>query len=513
MLDTVISPHGSIGGYDEGMQRLIGHLRSHQIDIPPAAIAPGRRPPNESPYEALSPLAKALLGRFEYRDFEQAHALLHQRQATADWCLLRPVAEREEQLGLSDPTLCPSSVLALELLVRTCDLKAVRIERCWRRGSILVVENAGKTLATVEPITVEPFDRSARDRVRKAFKGVRERDFALIRRRAGSLPGLADLPWGGSAWVGGGRLGCMLFGYPTNWAFAMRHALHDVGVTTTQSQALEATAVYLGASNWHELIRHDSDPFASLVPVGVAARDSAGQMTRWFYATPEEALWATAKLAGRSALALGVDYIEASFESRHRVCAVLRRVTNGQSLDEDDPGIQCATHELWSSPGEDGESTFRAAKLLLSQAAARESGGSVATLLYTGTTLADLIFGIMDRSGIPPSHLVAGNAHFCVVEHRERHGVDEAVGATHEAILHLYAVAKEDVHPSDVISMYKAEVLIAESDGKPALEIRADYGNDDPVTITFPTAQRRQQLLELTHADGLFSLVGGPRGT
>lgn len=511
MLETVIPPHGSIGGYEEGLQRLIGHLRSHQIDIPPAAIAPGRPEENQAPQSVFSALENALLDFFEYRDFEQAHALLHHRQATANWCVLRPVAEREEQLDLSDPTLCPSSVLALELLVRTCDLKAVRIERCWRRGSILVVESAGKTLATVEPITVEPFDRSARDRVRKAFKGVREHDDNSIRRAAKQLPGLTDLAWREKKWPSLAQPGCMLFGYPTNWAIAMRRALQEVGVITTQSQALEAAAVYLGASSWHELIQHDGDPFASLVPVGVSARDSSGQVTRWFYSTPEEALWATARLAGRSPVPFGVDYIEASFETRHRVCAVLRSETGRQSLDEDAPGIECAMHELWFSSYEEAEPTHRAAKLLLNQASARESGGSVATLLYSGTTLPDLIVGIMDRSGIPSTHLVIGDTHFCVVEHRERRGGDERIGAAQEAILHLYAVENEGVHPSHVISMYKAKVLIAESDGKPALEIRGDYGRIDPVTITFPTAQRRQQLLELTHAAGMFSVVGRPR--
>lgn len=511
MFDTVTPPHASIGGFEEAMQRLIGHLRARKIDIPAAALEPGQPKPYEAPYEALAPLDKALMAAFDYRDFEQAHALLHRRQSTTDWCVLRPAAVWEARLGLSDPTLCPSNVLALELLVRLCDQQAVRIERCWRRGAALVVESAGKTLATVEPIAVEPFDRNVRDRVRSAFKGVRERDYAAIQRRATRLPGLKGLPWRELPWHGPGRLGCMLFGYPANWAIAIRGALRDVGVSTKLSEALEAAAAYLGASSWHELIRHDSEPFASFVPVGVAIRDNAGQVKWSYFSTPEEALWATAKMAARSPLALAIDSIEASFESRHRVCAFLPGATTGLALGDAGPGIECATHELWSSSGEASASTFRAAKLLLSQATARESGGSAAPLLYTGTTPADLMLGIMERSGIPPTQLVIGNEHFCVVEHRERRGTDNGDEMAHEAILSLYDVKHNEVRPSVVLSMYKAEVTFAERDGKPALVIRGDYGNDDPVTITFPTARRRQQLLDLTHADGLFSLVGGPR--
>lgn len=278
--------------YTSGLERVLAKLSAMGVHVPQSALEKANRRGVRKHAYAFRAIELAMLEWFEGRDYLQAQALIHYRPPQSQWQVIRVLDERRCPSEISFDMLCPTREDALGAVLQACDGDAVHVHDSPGEGEALIVNIAGSDVLKIEPITLEPFDRDARDRVRTAFKGVRSRDPVKIRARAARLPGFGDLRYERPASdVARSPAECLLLGFPTNWAFAMRSALKQVGVDVKQSQAQELAAVFFGAGSWHQLIAHDDESNEGCWPVRVAYETPAGPREQ-YYQSPEEAIFA-----------------------------------------------------------------------------------------------------------------------------------------------------------------------------------------------------------------------------
>lgn len=283
--------------YTSGVERVLAKLPAMGVNVPQNALEATNRYGGLKNAHPFRPIELAMLEWFEARDYLQAQALIHYRPPLSHWQVIRVLDERLCPSGISFNMLCPTQESALGAVLQACEGDAVRVRPSQAGGETLIVNIAGSEVLKIEPITLEPFDRDTRDRVRTAFKGVRSLDPAKIRARAGRLPGFGDLRYEERPSDSERPpSGCLLFGFPTNWAFAMRSALKQVGIEVKQSQAQELAAVFFGAGSWHQLISHDDEPSEESLPVGVTYDTPVGPQER-YYQSPEEAIFAVGAIA------------------------------------------------------------------------------------------------------------------------------------------------------------------------------------------------------------------------
>lgn len=492
--------------YAAGLDRLRVKLASYGITVPTEALLFPPDDPGAQPFVRFTRLDHAMLDWFEGRDYEQAQALIHFQSPSKAWCVVcadNPGLRPDE---LDPRTIAPDPVTALAGVIWACDRNVIRIDGCVKQGDTIAVLAKGETLARIVPLRCEPFALAIRDRVRVTFKGVRARDIGLLQKRADRIPGLSALQWHDAS--SSRDVGYQLFSAPGSWAIAMRGALAQVGIVVKLHQAQELSAVYFGASDWHQLVRHQNEVHAGLVPIGVSLRRDDGSLECKYYWTAEEAVFAVGRLAQQNPNARRVRYFGPAFSSDLHLGIAIHAEegapTGPNFLADDEPIIDSPIDGYWTDWSLTS-STLETARSLLPSPAKRSPIASDGTVLYAGPDLADLIRGIMRREGIPTDHLVMARSHACAVEYREG-----GVSDTQVAVLHVFGFRGVDVHRENAISMYKAETSVEGHSGHWQVIVRPEYGHDEPVVIEFDTLDAVERLFDLTHAAALFSFEQRP---
>lgn len=272
-------PVGS-GNYQiSGLRRVISKLSEMGITVPPEALSV---PPHEGygkPLVEFTNIEHAMLDWFDSRDYHQSQALIHYKEPRHKWHVIDILDEDNTPRELSPGMMCPSKLDAIGAVLYSCDLDTVRLDAFRKEGDRLIVSIGGKETVTITPVIMDHPDLAIRDRVRNAFKGVRRyRD--NVSAHAASLPGYSLIKKLATSEIGKSHYpatGCMFLGFPKNWALAMKNALKQVGVQVKQSQAQELVAVFFGASNWHQLVKHQDKLNDATFPVPVEWVDENGK--------------------------------------------------------------------------------------------------------------------------------------------------------------------------------------------------------------------------------------------
>lgn len=297
MLSASNAPAVHAGNYyASGLERVLEGLARIGVNVPKEVLKAPKSPGRKKHSHVFSPIELAMLEWFEGRDYDQAQALIHYRPSRDEWKVIRVLDEENCPAEISFDMLCPTRKDAVAAVIQACEGDSIRLHRSPENSEALTVNIKGNDVLRIESVKLEPFDLAARDRVRSAFKGVRAYGSTKIRKRASRLPGFEHLAYE-EALDDEVRVqsGCLLLGFPSNWAFAMRNALKQVGITVKQSQAQELVAVWFGAANWHQLIRHQDESNDHCEPVAVRYNSASGRQER-YYQSPEEAILAVGKL-------------------------------------------------------------------------------------------------------------------------------------------------------------------------------------------------------------------------
>ena len=162
--------------------------------------------------------------------------------------------------------------------------------------------------------------------------------------------------------------------------------------------------------------------------------------------------------------------------------------------------VCCGFNDFWdiNSFGNDGTRST-AIKLMAGIAACNEQVST--TNIYPGADSKSMLEGLLGREGIPPEQIVYMGEHALVVSY-----VDDPNGfGMLTAYLQIFKLCENGVkkEKNGDIAMYKAEVHVSEQQ----LEIRADYGKDDPVIIQIDDRAKLQRFVELAHRKDLFALT------
>jgi hypothetical protein len=503
--------------YEPAVQRVLDKLGQMGVDVPPSALEAAQRrqaiPGVERWAGDFSRIMIAVLGSFDSNDYEQAQGLIHFRPPGTGWCVATPEKHPRAGDALQHRTVFSSTAVAVANLIALCDQSGLRIDRCQRQGENIAVIAEGVTFATIKSLAIEPFDSSICNRVRTAFKGVRAHNGVAIEARAVRLPGFKQLDWSGVR--SGHDNGRQLLALPGSWAVAMRGALLEVGTTVSLSQAQELVAVFFGASNWHQLVKHRDVANAAMVPIGVEWQGVNGASQIKYFWKPEEALFAIGLAAENSPHPLRVQYFNSSLSVGSSVSIALypadvaRRSNSSSDLLDVESTIQMPADDYQREDFEEGETsvTMRAARELLARMGPLNGDDEMGAGdgLYSGDGAEALFKGIMARNGIPARCVVMSRDNACGVCYQSVNDED-----TLGAVLYIYTRKGEALHSKAILSVYKAEMSIAEERPGYSLIIRGDYGNDDPIVLRFDNEVQLRKLLALTHAKGLYSLVSAP---
>lgn len=486
---------------------VVSKLASWGIDVPVEHIQPpiGRLKSDWTGELAkrYSPLELILLDWFEGRDYRHAHSLIHFQPQQNEWFVIRiiSVGDMTRCGDISDYMICRSEVEALALIVAECDRVAVRITDCHRLGTDFYIAINGGMMLRIEPIQFEPYRPDIRDRVRSALKGVRLHDAAAIRRHASRLPGYKDS-------IAEFDLNSIaepqeqILGNPGNWAYAMRGALKQIGVDVKQHQAQELAAVFLRASNWHQLVKHQDELHDNVLPVMVEI-GTGDDVTRRYYRSSEEAIFAVGEALESLDIPMVIDHFGTSSSSDVAVISARQRRIDRAPHGDGDYWINCGYNDYLQYVADIGPKAIATAEKMLAQVLEHQNGAPVAPLLYRGKGAVDLVAGIMEREEIPENQLVIVGNHALVVEYGDSPDDD----GRQAAVLRVYEMNQSGsvTIVNSGIAMYKAVVEISEDGESPLISIRGDYGRNDPVNIAADDLGQVKRLLDLTHAKGLFS--------
>lgn len=292
MLNSKSSVHAG-NYYSYGVKRVVEKLAAMDIAVPAEALSFPKRSAPGALHPDFSFLEHAIMDYFTDRDYDQAQALIHFRAPSHEWHVIYVLDEEEDTGSITHGMICSSLLKAIESVVLSCESSGKEVDGYHKDGSAVIVSMSGHPVLRIEPVIVEPFNLAIRDRVRSAFKGVRYMDQPAIMSSADKLPGFKSATADRVHQSGNQSVG-MLLGFPSNWSLSMRKALSLVGIDIKLNQAQELAAVFFGASNWHQLVKHQDEPNGDTAPVCVSVlRD--GEWNHVFYCTPEEALFATGR--------------------------------------------------------------------------------------------------------------------------------------------------------------------------------------------------------------------------
>lgn len=506
MVNSDSTPDHSGNYYTNGVRRILTKLSKMGVTVPSEALT---IPPHEGfgvPLVEFTNIEHAMLDWFDGRDYDQARALIGPIKPIKQWHVINLMDEDKAPKEISSGTICPSLCDALGAVIDACDRDVVRLETCRKDGYSIIVNIDGYESVRIQPIRLEPLNIEVRDRVRTAFKGVREYD-SLVLSRAARLPGFDVLKQD----EGSNRAasGCMLLGFPGNWAFAMRSALKQVGITVTQSQAQELCAVFFGAESWHQLIKHQNELDNDAAPVAVEFKEENGMWQSRFYHTPEEAIFATGLLVKQLGATDSVvlNSVSSSFLDKSRVYWTFTRKSEMDALPPMDrfmcPNwIQSGGNDYWEmSNGSDGIAI--AAQQLMDKIVASDNLTTSVGVIYGGVGNRELLEGLLGRDGIPPEQIIYMGDYALAVSYVGHPDGFEKLTAN----LQVFKFTESGIQKfhKGIIAMYKANIRVVEKPECSYLEIIGDYGNYDPIEIPFADFEQVKRLAWLTHRDGLYA--------
>lgn len=273
--------------YTTGVKRVLAKLLEFGVKVPSNALEYPLL--DYQPMQKFTNIEHAMLDWFEGRDYKQAQSLIHFKQPINDWHVICVIDQDHQLREVTDRMICPTLLDAVAAIIFGADNDASRIE-CENIGDSIVVAVDGIDTVRIDPLSLEPFNLSIRDRVRTAFKGARDLDRGYLMSYASKLPGFKDASFTSER----PRINpdaLMFLGYPSNWSLAMRNALKQVDIDVKQNQAQELAAVFFGAANWHQLIKHQDELNSLMMPVDVMVKSTDGERHN-FYCTTEEAVFA-----------------------------------------------------------------------------------------------------------------------------------------------------------------------------------------------------------------------------
>ncbi len=494
--------------YSFGAKRLVKKLVEMGIAIPSDALAPPLQEPdfdNERLSE-FSRLELALLDWFEDRDYDQAQALIHFRPPTGDWHAIYALNDDGLPGDVSDGMLCPTLRDALGAVIAGCDQDAVRLDECRKTTTGVTVVIDGHETLRISPIQIEVFDLEKRDRVRTAFKGVRRNDFVSFVAKAERLPGYKGIRWVNPSYRIDPDFG-MLFGFPGNWAYAMRSALKQVNIEVKLSAAQELAAVFFGGESWHQLVKHQDVPNAGTPPVEVSVKMETG-MQRRFYTSPEEAIYALGYAIRDYPEPMVIRDFESSLmKERVSVLAVPQQIFEAQLnppplFETYEACIESGANDYWDLDGYGSHLITKAAQQMLNRIHLNQS--SEDDIHGADKSAKSLLEGLLQRDGVPVEQITyAGDYAFAVRYVDSPNGLQAEV-----AQLQIFKMqgSRLEKLKDGAIQMYKAEVTITERPTGILMRIKPDYGRGPAIEIPFENLEQVNQLIALTHADGLFKM-------
>lgn len=495
--------------YTVGTARVVAKLNSMGIEVPIAAIG---FPPSQVGGIAtlkFTRIEHAMLDWFEGRDFDQAQALIHAQPSGHGAHVIRILHDATCPSEMSRDMICPSLADAIAAVIYGCDRDSVVLNEVRRENDGVIAVIQGIDTLRIEAIVCEPLNIAIRDRVRTAFKGVREYDLRTILDRAARLPGLANVavPELDRRHLRKIPDGCLLFGFPGNWAYAMRSALQQVDIVVTQSQAQELVAVFFGASSWHQLIKH-RDQLNSTSPVAVSISEPRNR--ELFYHTPEEALFAVGTAATEFTEPLVMSMFDLSL-GKERLCVAINTQWNNDEAATGEPflrkhAIEAGMNDYWAAsdyaePGYYDSALKLCAQLDPLRNCTPVTAVSTAGILYDGDGMEALLLGLLAREGLGSDNLIfVGQFAFAVFHVPDPDGL--GMLASH---VRIYRIDETGIKEVNQVAMYKAEIEVKEAVGENKLVITPDYGHEDPIEIGFVDIDQVTRLLALTHRSDLFT--------
>ena len=493
--------------YTFGTTRVLEKLSAMGVSVPDSALSV---PATDGRFDAPSEFRVIDLAMFDWfadRDYEQAQALLHANSPMRDWYAIFPVDEQQSVSEISPGMLCPSLLDAVGAIVNACELNVERLDRLERKGNEIIAFIGGQPMLRIVPVPIEPFDVAIRDRVRTAFKGICSTDFAGILSRASRLPGFdAATANQKLSMRAGAATGSMLLGFPGNWAFAMRNALEQVGIEVKQSQAQELAAVFFGANSWHQLVKHRDRLNDCNVPVELVVTSPDGhQDSRYFHST-EESLFAAFRAMGAYPEPVVLQHLGPNL-SGHRVMVWTspRRLVEGLNSYQAslaDFCIECGSTDYWSLDDRASPTVKPLAQALL-ESIKTEGTASATDVLYGGRSDArSVLEHLLERDGIPANQVIFLDSCALAVRY-----VPEPNGTTRSAAkLSIYQFADGRYSPAQEIAMYKADVIVLQTDDGAEMVIKPDYGHESPIRVQIGTLEKARQLFALTHPEHIFTM-------
>lgn len=496
--------------YAVSTARVVAKLDAMGIEVPSAATELPAFQVGEKSIVEFTRIEHAMLDWFEGRDYDQAQALIHYQPVQNGAHVIRILHEATCPSEISQDMICPSLADAIAAVIYGCDRDTVVLDEVRRDNDAVIAVIHGIDTLRIEAIVCEPFNIAIRDRVRTAFKGVREYDLQTILDRVARLPGLANVADPELDHRHPRRIpdACLLFGFPGNWAFAMRSALQQVDIVVTQSQAQELVAVFFGAGSWHQLIKHRDQLNSTACPVAVSVTEPFNRQL--FYQTPEEALFAVGTAAKALTEPLVISTIGLSLDKR-RLCVAINTQRN---YDETPPSerflskqaIETGMNDYWAASDYVEPAHFDAALELCDRLDALRNctpATAVATagILYKRDGVEALLRGLLAREGLASDNLIfIGQFAFAVFHVPDPDGLGMLT-----AQARIYRIDESGVEEVNQVAMYKAEIEVKEAVGVNKLVITPDYGNGEAIEIGFVDIEQVMRLLALTHGDDLFA--------
>ena len=443
----------------------------------------------ESP--AFSPLDHAIMDRFEGRDYLLAQQLLHPSKVGSNGWHTIAFPENPNEQGGVDYVLSPSLLDATAVAIDQCDRTGSRIDAVESSGSTLALRSGQRVAATISPIQFEPFSLANRDRVRAAFKHIRvHSNPELLHSRLKKIPGFERVGFHLPKYLNRpANEGCLLFGYPSNWAGAMRSALADVDISVKLHQAQELVACFFGAASWHQLVAHQDDEMPVLVPTCVAWGKTDHRQHR-YYRTTEEAIYAAGQVIGAERVDVVVDYLSLTMSNYPATFSCAERSVFDAMPEEMPDFLRHHIESGWNDVQDASscpDGVVAAAERLLRAVSSKER--NPADALSAARDEIGQFFAAQERAGIIRKNIVQASDHFLSFKLADVPGERDFLSVHKLAGNRVIAI-------HDGIPLYKASLLY-EPDSQ-SLIIKADYQNETVATIPLHEAGCLDSVREIT---------------
>ena len=513
--------------YLSGSRRILKKLSDFGIAVSPAATASSKPPEHFAADNdrgrgwgptAFLPIEHALMDWFDSRDYRQAQALIHHKPFTQDWHTISFLSEDAVSPRLTDDTLCPSQLDAMACVLDACDRDGLIVTQCRQEGSDTIVEIGGVETVRIQPVTYEPFDLLTRDRVRKEFKHVRSHDRTQAIKAALKLPGyrpdmMSDFvdEWGFPI----RRNGNLFLGFPSNWTYAMRQALGRFGTKAAQHQEQELVAVFFGASDWHQLTKHQDSLNNSVIPIALRVTSPNAAAQRLFFYTTEEAIFRAGVEAGKIPEPVELTTLSTSIIHQNAsICVATKRAiaigvaeaeanATWMPLVDVEYVIDSTSNDIWEIDQYASEDTTLAAKNLLIAADQAQARPAAATRLPGAKSdLAQALLSALYRRGTPSEQVVFVGGLAIAVKY-EGEGTARGI----RVFLEVLRIDVGRFHRGETFEIEKAESEVTLTANGYVLRFCQQCPNNHNIKVEIPVGTRAdlERILGLAYPPALFS--------